>query len=263
LFYILSKLFWFVADPQALGILLVLLAPALAVFGRRRLSLSALLPGAAILALISFSTFGAVLMAPLESRFARPAFPEHVDGIVLLGGGLDPNVSAATHSYAFNEAGDRFTETLLLARRYPDARILITGGVGEFGGSGDGDAVAGERFFIDMGIDPQRLILEPNARNTKENADFSKPLADPQPGQTWLLVTSAFHMPRSVGIFREIDFPVVPWPTDYRTPGRSSFAADFNKPAVNAQFASIAIREWIGLLAYRLAGYTGDLFPAP
>jgi uncharacterized SAM-binding protein YcdF (DUF218 family) len=263
LFYVLSKLFWFVADPQALGVLLVVLAALLALLGRRRLSLAALLPGGLILVLISFTTLGAVLFAPLEERFSRPPAPPSVDGIVLLGGGLDVDVSTATGTYAFNEAGDRYIEALRLARLYPTARILISGGVGALGGSGDGDATAGARFFTDMGIDPDRLILEPNSRNTAENAAFSKPLADPQPGQTWLLVTSAFHMPRSVGVFRKVGFPVVPWPTDYRSPGRDHFALDMVMPSANAVLADTAVREWIGLLAYRVAGYTDQIFPAP
>jgi uncharacterized SAM-binding protein YcdF (DUF218 family) len=263
LFYILSKLFWMVAAPQALGVLLVVLATILALFRRRRLSLAALVPGVLILVLISFTTFGSVLMAPLENRFPRPDLPAKVDGIVVLGGGFDPDVSTATGRYALNEAGDRFTETLRLALLYPSARILITGGTGNLGGKGDGDAISGARFFTDMGIDPARLILEPNSRNTAENAAFSKPLADPQPGQTWLLVTSAFHMPRSVGLFRKAGFPVVPWPTDYRTPGRDHFALDLILPSNHAAIADFAIREWIGLLAYRLAGYTDELFPAP
>jgi uncharacterized SAM-binding protein YcdF (DUF218 family) len=263
LFYVLSKLFWMVAAPQALGVLLVVLATILALFRRRRLSLAALLPGMLILVLISFTTLGAVLMAPLENRFPRPDLPAQVDGIVVLGGGIDPVVSAATGRYALNEAGDRYIEALRLALLYPPARILISGGTGDLGDNGDGDAVAGVRFFTDMGIDPARLIIEPNSRNTAENAAFSKPLADPQPGQTWLLVTSAFHMPRSVGLFRKAGFPVVPWPTDYRTPGRDHFALDFVQPSSNAVIADSAVREWIGLIAYRLAGYTDDLFPAP
>jgi uncharacterized SAM-binding protein YcdF (DUF218 family) len=263
LFYTLSKLFWFVADPQALGVLLVVLAALLALAGRRRLSLAALLPGGLILVLISFTTIGGVLLAPLENRFPRPPAPQAVDGIVLLGGGLDPDVSTASHGYAFNEAGDRYVEALRLARLYPNARILISGGVGALGGSGDGDAVAGARFFTDMGIDPERLILEPNSRNTAENAAFSKPLADVQPGQTWLLVTSAFHMPRSVGVFRQVGFPVVPWPTDYRAPGRDHFAPDLVMPSANAMLADTAVREWIGLLAYKIVGYSDQIFPAP
>ena len=117
--------------------------------------------------------------------------------------------------------------------------------------------------FDSLGIDQLRLIIERSSRNTLENAEFSKTLADPRPGERWLLVTSAFHMPRAVGLFRKVGFPVEPYPVDWRT-GDTSSLLSFSAVATDGLLKTdIAIREWIGLVAYRITGKTDDLLPGP
>jgi uncharacterized SAM-binding protein YcdF (DUF218 family) len=117
--------------------------------------------------------------------------------------------------------------------------------------------------FDSLGIDRSRLIIERNSRNTLENAEFSKAIANPKRGERWLLVTSAFHMPRAVGLFRKAGFPVEPYPVDWRT-GDKSDLASFAMAATDGLLKTdIAVREWIGLIAYRLNGKTEDLLPGP
>src|SRR5690606_8417241 len=127
-----------------------------------------------------------------------------------------------------NASGDRFVEAAILARRYPEARLIVSGGSGSVFLQGEGDADTAPRLLSGLGVEPERILLENKSRDTFENARFSFAMARPQPGETWLLVTSAFHMPRAVGAFRQAGFPVVPWPADYRTSGRERFgpAAD-------------------------------------
>lgn len=103
--------------------------------------------------------------------------------------------------------------------------------------------------------------MERRSRNTYENAVFTKALVAPKPGERWLLVTSAYHMPRSVGLFRRAGFLVEPYPVDWRI-GERVFA--FENVSADGLFRTdIAVREWLGLLAYRLSGRTGELLPGP
>jgi uncharacterized SAM-binding protein YcdF (DUF218 family) len=114
-----------------------------------------------------------------------------------------------------------------------------------------------------LGIPADRIIVEERSRDTAENARFTKALADPRPGERWLLVTSAFHMPRSIGAFRRVGFAVEAYPVDYRTRGPEDLARPFASLGDGLRRSDIAMREWIGLLIYWLAGRTSELFPAP
>ncbi len=113
-----------------------------------------------------------------------------------------------------------------------------------------------------LGLDETRLVLEGESRNTAENAEFTRDLLGQGSGKI-ILVTSAFHMPRSVGLFRAAGVDVVPWPTDYRSSGSQGFGVEFTDPDQNFDTASTAIREWIGLAVYRLTGQIDSLFPGP
>jgi uncharacterized SAM-binding protein YcdF (DUF218 family) len=219
---------------------------------------------ALILVLSAWTSFGAVLLNPLEERFARPAsLPKAVDGVVVLGGGFEGAVNLVRGGYELNSGGDRFVEAAILARRYPEAKIVVTGGTGALILEGEGDADTAPRLLTALGVAPERLILENKSRNTHENAVFTKELVTPQAGETWLLVTSAFHMPRSMALFRKAGFDVLPWPVDYRTSGAEGFGMFRDNAADSLQNTTVAIREWIGLLAYWLSGRIDEPFPGP
>jgi uncharacterized SAM-binding protein YcdF (DUF218 family) len=264
MFFYLSKVFGFFAQPLNFSILL-LAAGLLAIFlGWRRTGLTLDIAAAAILILSAWTSLGAVLLNPLEERFARPAgLPQSVDGIVVLGGGFEGAVNLARGGYEMNSGGDRFVEAAILARRYPTAKIVVTGGTGALILKGEGDADTAPRLLTALGVAPERLILENRSRNTFENAAFTKELVTPQPGETWLLVTSAFHMPRSRALFRKAGFDVLPWPVDYRTSGEEGFGLFRDNAADALQNTTVAIREWIGLFAYWLSGRIDDPFPGP
>ncbi|HEY8575100.1 MAG TPA: YdcF family protein [Devosia sp.] len=261
MFYFLSKVFWVLAQPLSIVALLTLLALFCFWLGRRRLAIAAQVLAVLVLCLSSFTTFGALLIRPLEQRFERPAtMPESVDTIIVLGGSTLARVSTARGVAELNEAGDRLTEAVILAMRYPEATIVFTGGTGLLDG-GEAEAVTAERLFLSMGIAPERLQLEAQARNTDENAELTADLLGDREG-TALLVTSAFHMPRSVGLFRRVGIEVVPWPTDYRGSGAESFTFDFANPVHSLNITTVALKEWIGLLAYALTGRIDTVFPA-
>jgi uncharacterized SAM-binding protein YcdF (DUF218 family) len=92
---------------------------------------------------------------------------------------------------------------------------------------------------------------------------FSRLIANPQPGERWLLLTSAFHMPRAVAVFRAVGFPVEPYPVDWRTTGPADLFRPYPSVSEGLRRTDVAVREWVGLLLYRLTGKTAELFPAP
>ncbi|MGB3388685.1 MAG: YdcF family protein [Pseudaminobacter sp.] len=263
MFFYLSKIFWFFIQPLNLALFLLLIGIVALFLGRKRLSLATSSGAFLILALGVWTSLGALMLNPLEERFQRPVLPERVDGIVLLGGGLEGAINLARGGYELNSGGDRLVETAVLARRFPDARIVISGGTGTLVLEGEGDADTAPRLLSALGVASERLVLENKSRNTFENAQFTKALVSPKPGETWLLVTSAFHMPRSMALFRKADFTVLPWPVDYRTSGVEGIGFARDNPVDSLRNMTTAIREWIGLVAYWVSGRIETPFPGP
>lgn len=263
MFFVLSKFFWLLAQPISVVLLLALGAIVFTLMHRRRLALAANSLVVLLVGLFAFTSLGYVLIQPLEDRFPVPqAMPDTVRAIIMLGGATKARPSTARQTVALNDAGERLTTTLWLAERYPMARIVLSGGGGLLSGETESEAETARRFFLAMGIEESRLVLEGESRNTIENAQFTRELLRGGAGPA-VLVTSAFHMPRSVGLFRAEGVDVVPWPTDYRSTGDQGLGFDIADPNSNFDTASKAIREWLGLLVYRLTGQIDDLFPAP
>lgn len=263
MFFHLSKFFWAVAQSLNLAIILLLAALLAALFRWRRLSATGTILAFLILAISAWTSAGALMLNPLEERFQRPQPPAVIDGIVVLGGGFEGAINLARGGYELNKAGDRFVEAAVLARRYPDAKIVISGGLGSVLLDGEEDATTAARLLTALGVAPERLILEGKSRDTYENALFTKELVAPKPGERWLLVTSAFHMPRSMALFEKAGFAVIPWPVDYRTSGKEGVGFFTDNTADSLQNTTLAIREWIGLIAYWLSGRIDTPFPGP
>lgn len=263
MFFYLSKIFWFFAQPLNFAIFLLAAGLVFSLFGQRRMFRISVLASLLILALSTWTSLGSLMLNPLEERFPRPAQPANVAGIVVLGGGFEGAINLARGGYELNSGGDRFVETAILARRYPEAKIVISGGSGALMLDGEGDADTAPRLLEALGVSRERMILENQSRNTFENAEFSKELVTPGPDETWLLVTSAFHMPRSIALFAKAGFPVVAWPVDYRTSGQEGIGLFTDNPADSLQNTTMAMREWIGLWAYWLSGRIDAPFPGP
>ena len=264
LFFVLSKTLGAAVLPinllVELGIIsVVLMATRFAGLGRKLAATTLVL-----LALAAFSPLGNLLLYPLESRFpawdpARGA----PDGIIVLGGSVDTELSAAHHTPVVSHGADRLFAPADLARRYPHARIVFTGGSANLVSTDAREADYSVPILESIGIAKERLIVERDSRNTYENAIFTKRSVAPKPGEHWLLVTSAYHMPRSIGIFRKAGFDVQAYPVDWRMGGRDDLFSFTNIGADGLGRTDVAVREWIGLLAYRLMGRTGELLPGP
>lgn len=265
MFYPVAKILTALTLPSSL-VALTMAVGAVLLFRQRTqiLGRRLVLGGLALVVLLGFVPVGNMLILPLEQRAAEapaPAASDRFAGIIILGGFEDGWVSGGRPGLAVNESAERLTESVRLARRYPDAKIVFTGGSGAFLRPGLDAATPVGRYLADVGIARERIVLEDKSRNTHENATFSRDILKPKPGQRWLLVTSAYHMPRSVGIFRQAGFAVHAYPVDFRTRDAGDMLRLFESFPDGLKRVDLAAREWVGLLVYWLTGRSDALWP--
>lgn len=264
MFFIVSKLAWLVLAPS--NALLLLIGIGLALQLMRWRAVGRLLTSVAgcTLLVIAFGPWGALLSRPLENRFPRPpdglAAPA---GIVVLGGSTDERVSNARDQVTIIAAATRVTTGVELSRRFPSARLVFSGGSAAMIPHSRTEADDTRRIWTALGVAPDRITTEDQSRTTFENALFTRRMLGPKPGERWLLVTSAIHMPRAVGTFRAVGFPVVPYPVDYRTTNTRLDWLPAADATENLHRFDTAAKEWVGLLAYRCTGRVTSMFPAP
>lgn len=256
---------WSLFSPSQVLLLALVAGSLLLIAGRRRLG--AWLAGLAIAGIALFGVLpGAALLAqPLQLRFPQPQLPERIDGIVLLTGAELTDDSVAVGLPQLGRHGDRYVSTLRLATRFPDARVVVTGGPIGDGGRALLASQTGIALTIlrDAGVDPRRLVAEQSSFNTCDNAANTRALVQPRPGERWVVVTSAMHMPRAIACFRAAGWTdVIPQPDDYEAlPG----LANLGRVRIISRLTllDLAMHEWLGLAYYRLSGRTNELFPAP
>jgi uncharacterized SAM-binding protein YcdF (DUF218 family) len=269
LFFYLAKALWFVLQPSTLIALLIgygaiLIWTGWARWGRRFVTVGALL-----LLLTGLSPLGNALILPLEDRFPRADLdkPPAPTGLILLGGAEDRLVGGARHAPTLNEAGERIVEAVILAKRFPEAKIAFSGGDAGILYKSTSEAEGAAALLTALGVPREQLILEANARDTYENAVFLKQELTKDgllgPGTRWVLITSAYHMPRAMGAFRAAGFDAEAWPVDYRTRGKADLMRPFDKVSEGLRRVDTAAREWVGLVAYWIRGRSDALFPAP
>ncbi len=263
MFFVVSKVFGFFVQPSNLFLCVGILGLVLTATRRARAGRALMAAGLLLLAVAGLSPLGNWLIEPLENRFPpwNPAGGAP-DGIVVLGGAISPDVSFPRAQAGLNEAAERVTAAVELARRYPAARLLYSGG-NPWRRAAPGEADVAVALLERMGVARERIIVENKSRNTVENAVYSLELAAPKPGERWLLVTSAYHMPRSIGIFRRLGFDVEAYPVDWRTAGDEGPLFPFDSVGSGLRRTDTAVREWFGLVAYFVTGRCSALFPAP
>ncbi|MBL0370474.1 YdcF family protein [Rhizobium sp. KVB221] len=259
--FVAGKLLWLVFQPLSLVFFLIAAAVALQLLRWRKLAVLLSSMAGLILFIALFTTFGAWSLQHLEARYPKPALPENVACMVVLGGAFDLEVTAGRGGMEMNQSADRFIEAARLARLHPDAKILVSGGDGSFSGDYKGDAELAGDFFSAMGVDPGRIIRETVSRNTAENVSQTKQLLDSNGLADCLLITSAYHMPRARALFEARNVATIAWPTDYRASGKVALGLDFTQPTLNSQLISTATREWLALLNSYATGKTRQLVP--
>lgn len=262
-FFFLSKIAWFLVKP-----LNSLVFCLLAWLGFRHLgwprtarffAAVLLLYGAAIL----LTPLPELAVRALENRFALPADDgQDVAGIIVLGGATDDGaVAQARDQPLLNGAAERLTTAMALHRRMPDKPLIVTGFSGRLMPRGWNEAEITRRLFRQQGLDLEQVRFESASRNTAENARLTVAMVGEAQARPWLLVTSAWHMPRAVGSFRAAGLTVLPHPVDFRTqPSDLVWPRDLGS---SLGLAGIALHEGLGLLTYYLTGSSDELFPAP
>ncbi len=262
MYFILSKLAWIVLAPVNFFIFLALAGAALCFTRLLRLGRVLALTGALGLSVIGFVPLGDAMLSVLESRF--PQYREDgrpVHGVIVLGGAEEPYTALAHDVLALNDAGERLIAFADLARRHPTARLAYAGGSSAM----PGDAPEAEMVRLrrsELGLPADRILFEERSRNTFENAAFAKDLLQPKPGERWLLITSAWHMPRAIGLFHAVGFDVTAYPVDFRGPTTPRFDGLLGNAADGHRRFERAAREFIGLATAYALGQTRELFPS-
>ena len=263
LFFILSKLAWGVLSPTNMIILMMALGTLFLMKGAVSAAKKILVSTVVVTLLLTVYPLGDSVMFPLENRFSKPqVMPEQIDGIIVLGGGEQLKTSLSWQSAELGAGGDRYIGAAILAKRYPTAPVIFTGGNSllSFQGKGDQGNIA-QTVLTAVGIEKNRLIIESKSRNTNENFLFIRPLL-PETMGNYLLVTSAFHMPRAMGIARQQGLNVIAYPVDYRSNQPVLRQWSFNLYE-HLEVLEPGWREWIGLTVYYITGRTDEWFPAP
>ena len=261
MFFVVSKALWLLADPISL-LLVCAFIGALIVRRAPRAGRALTLIGAGALLVVSVLPVGVLLLRPLEERF--PPLPKDAAapyGIIVLGGPISVSLSLAHGQTALEEGAARLTEAAILARRFPEAKIVYTGGGGR--PTDPSEAIEARNLLVALGVDASRIETETHSRNTVENARFTAALVKPRPEQTWWLVTSAWHMPRSMGLFEKAGFSVRADPVDYHSIGDDRDYLPNNESGRGLRLFELAVHEWIGLAAYHLSGKIDAWFPGP
>ncbi|WP_286236739.1 YdcF family protein [Neptuniibacter halophilus] len=261
LFFSLSKLFWIIVQPDHFLLLMLLLGLLL---WRRVLGVILVWGSVLLMLLISAFPLGNYLLEPLEQRFPKTDLEQleaPVAGIIVLGGGEDAERSVLSDQPQFNDAAERLMSAPALWKRYPQATLIFSGGSGSLLRPEYRGADVAKQWLDEQGIE-SRVLFDRDSRNTWQNALYTKELIremEPAPEGKWLLVTSAFHMPRSMGLYRQAGIDVLPYPVDYRV-SENRFSPNLNS---NMADLNTAVREWIGLAAYYLTGKTAEWLPGP
>lgn len=263
MFFILSKTAGLLARPSALIAIIGIAGLILLLTRFRRAGQRLVIACVVLLIIAGVSPLAGILTHTLESRFPKwDASRGAPDGIVVLGGALSPGLSRRHGVPVIGADAGRITAIAKLARDYPNARIIYSGGDGTLLAKDGAEAEYLQPLLDSFGVDKARITLEPRSRNTAENAAFSKDIAQPKPGERWLLVTSAQHMPRSVGAFRHAGFAVEAYPVAWQSDVRYRFAPSLSMGGNLSRLDSVA-NEYAGLMAYWLTGRSSALWPAP
>lgn len=258
--FYLSKIAWLVVQPETLLVLALLGVLVFGDMGRRTRIALGLVVGAVVA--VAVLPLGSWLLRPLDERFPPPRAEQvaAAPGVIVLGGAVSLAMTAVRPGIALSGRAERYTETARLAHEHPDKIIAFTGGSGSIFDQEVREGTFARELFTAFGIGPDRLVIESDSRNTAEHPAMLEPLLPPGARtQGWLLVTSAWHMPRAVAVFQAAGWRVVPYPVDYATVPEGGWMPGLLNGLTGLYFG---VHEWLGLLAYRVMGHTDEIFPA-
>ncbi len=257
--FVISKLLWLLLEPSNLLIILLVAGVAFCWRDRNRLGRPLVIGTTAAMLLLMLLPFEQWLAMPLEARFPKPPLPRRVDGILVLSGGFEPEILSSRGVPGHEWSDQRLIAGVELARLFPQARLVFSGGSGKAFG-GESEASVARVIFSQLGVPKRRLVFEDTSRTTWENLVNSQRLVHPKAGETWVLVTSAFHLPRAMGVAEHLHWKMIPWPAAYVSAANGHVMGRLDYAQSTATF-EVMVHEWLGLLTYRLEGRTDTLLP--
>jgi uncharacterized SAM-binding protein YcdF (DUF218 family) len=253
--FIIAKFFAFVTQPLA-WVAFLSLAGLLCLHRQPKWGARLGWSGLGLLVILGWEPLPDAMLRRLENQFpplVSTASLKDFTGIVVLGGALEPAYVWTTPGQsALNDAAERMTEVLPLLRQQPALWVLFTGGEGELFGGDLSEADRAAIFFAKQGVAPAQLLFESASRTTYENAQLSKHVPGVNAARPWLLMTSAWHMPRAMAVFQKAGWNVTAYPVDFRTGAQtpwSQYSMD-----MGAKKWKMALHELVGQLAYRFTG---------
>ncbi len=244
---------WWIINIDLFFILLLLIGSGLLLFHRKTWGKRFL-----VTSCLGFIFFGVVpiglwTIEQLENHFPKiQTIPPDAKGMILLGGSFDKMTTLARGETAYNLAGGRFIQFIEFAKEHPQLQLVFTGTPFE--------VETAKKEFKALGLDPNAVVFEGNSKDTKENAAKTAALIKPKPDEKWILITSAYHMPRSVGLFRKAGFNVIPFPLDYHAPGKYE-PWFFIGLTLNLSAWQASSREWLGMVINYLMGRSSEVYP--
>jgi uncharacterized SAM-binding protein YcdF (DUF218 family) len=238
----LSNIVWFAIEPSHLLVWTLIAAAVQSARHKISGAVLAALSAVFLTAMLLFP-FGNSALRPIEDQVPRPAWPDKVDGILVLGEGLNLAIPATRGVGGIGSDGGTLIATRILAQRYPNAKFVYAGDEGEV-------AIA-KAVFAAMGMTGP-ILFDDRSRNSWDNLVYAREIAKPGPDETWLLVAAGYHLPRAAAVARELDWPMIPWASDYLSTA-SGRQAGASLPS-NLAHLDLAAHEVLGLMAYKLRG---------
>ena len=257
--FYLSKVLWLIINPFNILIFLFFLNILFLFLKKNKLRIFLL--SLLLILLVSFGIFpaGKYLIYKLEKNYHNSIIlSDKVDGILILGGATNPFLSNEYNQIHLNGSAERLVESIKLIIKYSNAKIIFTGGSGFISDIKLDNAKIANKFFMQVGLDTDKIIFENKSRNTYENILFSKNIAKPKKNEKWLIITSASHMNRAVFVGEKIDWILTPYAVDFNQPKKIKFIPNINI-LNNFNEMQRGTYEWIGLVAYYLMGRTNRI----
>lgn len=205
------------------------------------------------------------LVKSLEWQYlVSPESVQNAQAIVVLGGGIKPLIYPRP-MMDLAEQGDRILYGAKLYKMKKAPLILVSGGRIPWKDSQNEKSEADDmaNLLLLLGIPESAIIKEGNSYNTYDNALYTREILQKKSINQIILVTSAFHMPRSVKIFEKQGFQVIPAPTDFLVTERDFESNDtWQNILINlfpdSQYlhnTNLALKEYLGIIIYKLKGW--------
>ena len=218
-----------------------------------RAALFMLWSGLLALGILGFQIIPDALLRSLENRYAIPSEQtiDRFEGIIVLGGATGhPDIFKIHAQVPLGDAAERMTVPVGLMRKHPKLELVFSGGEGLLLATGFTEAQLAAAFFEEQGLEASRVKLESRSRNTRENAQYVANLLGDRCKQPWLLVTSAWHMPRAAAEFTAVKCNITPFPVDFKT-ARTTSIIQYSLVESLGRW-QMALHEWLGLCVYAI-----------